>query len=108
MANTFGKDFIIQSPDPHEAALFYVEQLGFQITDETPELVSLQGRNMNMYIERGPSLGPVFEVIVADVDEAKARLAQNGCVVIKDEPQFPRVYVQDPHGVVYNLTARDL
>ncbi|HEY1632183.1 MAG TPA: VOC family protein [Rhizomicrobium sp.] len=109
MANTFGKDFIIQALDPHETALFYVEQLGFEITDETSELVSLQGKNINMYIERGLSLGgPVLEVTVADVAEATARLVANGCVVIKDEPQFPRTYVQDPMGLIYNLTTRAL
>ena len=34
MANTFGTDILIQAPDPKNAASFYVEQLGFEITDE--------------------------------------------------------------------------
>jgi hypothetical protein len=28
MANSFGSDILIQAPDPKQAALFYVEQLG--------------------------------------------------------------------------------
>jgi hypothetical protein len=106
MANTFGTDILIQSPDPKETALFYVAQLGFEITDETPDMVSIHGKNINMFIERGPALGPVFEVTVGDVAEAKTRLTQNGYVVVKDEPEFPRCYVRDPYGLIYNLTAK--
>jgi hypothetical protein len=29
---------------------------------------------------------------------------RNGCVIIKDEPNFPRCYVKDPYGLNYNLT----
>jgi predicted enzyme related to lactoylglutathione lyase len=103
MANTFGTDILIQSPDPKSAALFYVEQLGFAITDETPDLISIHGPNINMFIERGPLLGPIFEIMVGDVDAASHRLAQNGCAIVKHEPQVPRTYVRDPFGLIYNL-----
>jgi len=104
MANTFGTDFIFQAQSPREAARFYVEQLGFAITEETPDLISLRGNHMNMFIERGPALGPVFEVTVDNVEDAKARLTRHGCTILKDEPDFPRCYVQDPFGLIYNLT----
>ena len=103
MGNGFGSDILIQSDDPKAAALFYVRQLGFEITDETPNLVSLHGPNINLFIEHGPALGPVLEVSVKNVGEAKLRLTTNGCKVIKDEPEFPRCYVRDPHGLIYNL-----
>ena len=103
MANTFGTDILIQSPDPKKAAAFYVEQLGFTITGETP-MLSLHGENINLFIEQGPPLGPVLEVTVANVDEAKARLLKNGCEIVKDEPHVPRVYVKDPCGLIYNLS----
>jgi|SRR5580693_4536718 predicted enzyme related to lactoylglutathione lyase len=105
MGNSFGTDIIFESPDPKKAALFYVEQLGFAITDETPNMVSLHGPNINMFIERGSPSGPVFEVTVDNVEEAKKRLVKNGCTIVKDEPDFPRCYVKDPHGLIYNLTA---
>lgn len=104
MANTFGSDILIQSQDPTDAASFYVEQLGFAITDEAPNMISLHGRRINLFIERGPALGPVLEVTVEDVEEAKSRLVRNGCEIIKDEPDFPRCYVKDPFGLIYNLT----
>ncbi|HET9995023.1 MAG TPA: hypothetical protein VFQ18_06430 [Candidatus Acidoferrum sp.] len=55
-------------------------------------------------IERGPKLGPFLEVTVDSVEEAKHRPVKNGCEIIKDEPGFPRCYVKDPCGLIYNLT----
>jgi catechol 2,3-dioxygenase-like lactoylglutathione lyase family enzyme len=105
MANSFGADILIQAQDPKSAAAFYVEHLGFEITDETPQMVSLHGKHINLFIERGPALGPVLEVTVDSVEGAKVRLAKNGCEIIKDEPDFPRCYVRDPFGLIYNLTT---
>ncbi|MGD0629301.1 MAG: hypothetical protein ABR987_08105 [Terracidiphilus sp.] len=66
---------------------------------------SLEGKNINFFIEPGPALGPVLEVTVANVEEARSRLVKNGCEVVKDEPEFPRTYVRDPFGLIYNLTT---
>jgi hypothetical protein len=57
VANSFGTDVIFQAPDPKKAALFYVERLGFAITGESAELMSLHGRNINLFIERGRRSG---------------------------------------------------
>lgn len=105
MANSFGADILIQAEDPNKAAAFYVQQFGFEITGEEPALVSLHGKRINLFIERGPALGPVLEVTVDDVEEAKSRLVKQGCVLVKDEPGFPRCYMKDPFGLIYNLTT---
>jgi len=106
MANSFGADILIQAPDPASAAAFYVQNLGFEITGETPNMISLHGDNINFFIERGPALGgPVFEVTVDSVEEAKLRLTKSGYQIVKDEPDFPRCYVKDPFGLIYNLTS---
>jgi hypothetical protein len=105
MANKFGTDILIQAQDPKDAALFYVKQLRFEITDETPDMLSLHGDHINLFIEKGPKLGPVLEVTVDSVEDAKVRLVKNGCEIVKDEPDFPRCYVKDPYGLIYNLTT---
>ncbi len=105
MANSFGKDILIQSPDLKKTAAFYVDQLGFEISGEEPQMISLHGRNINLFIEQGPALGPVLEVTVDSVEAAKQQLVKSGCVVVKDEPDFPRCYVKDPLGLIYNLTS---
>lgn len=104
MANTFGTDILIQAPDPKKAAAFYVEHLGFEITDPNPKMIGLHGNHINLFIEPGPALGPVLEVTVDNVEEAKRRLVKNGCKIVKEEPHFPRVYIKDPFGLIYNLT----
>jgi hypothetical protein len=105
MANRFGSDILIQAQDPMKAALFYVEHLGFEITDDNPKMIGLHGKHINLFIEPGPRLGPVLEVTVDSVEKAKEQLVKNGCEIIKDEPDFPRCYVKDPHGLIYNLTT---
>ena len=105
MANSLGTDVLIQAEDPKSAASFYVEHLGFGITEELPHMISLHGQNINLFIERGPALGPVFEVTVKSVAEARLRLVKQGCKVVKDEPEFPRCYIKDPFGLIYNLTS---
>jgi predicted enzyme related to lactoylglutathione lyase len=104
MGNTFGTDILIQAEDPRKAAAFYVMALGFEITEETSQMISLHGRHINLFIERGLALGPVLEATVESVEKAKARLLKKGCKIVKDEPDFPRCYVQNPFGLVYNLT----
>jgi hypothetical protein len=104
MANSFGTDIIIQVPQPKVAAKFYVDVLGFEVTDEEP-MISLRGEHINLFIEQGPELGPVLEVTVDDVDEARRTLIENGCTLVKDEPAMPRCYVKDSFGLTYNLTT---
>jgi predicted enzyme related to lactoylglutathione lyase len=103
MSNTFGRDILIQAEDPMEAASFYVKELGFEITSKTSNMISFHGTNINLFIERGPTLGPVLEVSVEGIQKAKENLIKKGCEIIKDEPEFPRCYVKDPNGLIYNL-----
>ena len=104
MGNKFGADVLIQAVEPKAAAAFYTAELGFVIDEDTPNMISLRGNHINLFIERGPALGPVLEVTVDDVEAAKARLLEQKCVMVKDEPEFPRCYIKDPFGLIYNLT----
>lgn len=106
MANAFNRDILLQAQDPKSAAAFYVDLLGFEVTGEEPNMISLHGRHINLFIEQGPPLGPVLEVNVDSVEAAKRRLLAKGCKIIKDEPDFPRCYIRDPYGLTYNLTSR--
>ena len=54
------------------------KQLGFQITDKKPNMISLHGKNINFFIERGPAMGPVFEVTVKSVKEATSQTHEKG------------------------------
>ena len=73
--------------------------------DDNPKMIGRHGRHINLFIEPGPPMWPVREVTVDNVEKARARLGKNGCEVIKDEPEFPRCYIRDPQGLIYNLTS---
>ena len=103
MGNAFGTDILVQTDDPQKAGQFYKQTLGFEISEERADLVSLRGPKLNLFLERGPKLGPVLEVFVDDVAAAKSALIAQGCEILKDEPAFPRCYVQDPFGLIFNL-----
>jgi predicted enzyme related to lactoylglutathione lyase len=105
MANAFNRDILIQAPDPKSAAAFYVENLNFEVTGEEANMISLHGKDINLFIEQGPPLGPVLEVQVDSVEAAKRRLLARGCTLVKDEPDFPRCYIRDTYGLTYNLTS---
>ena len=47
-------------------------------------MLSLHGPNINLFIERGPKLGPVLEVMVENVAASEQRLAEAGCIIVKD------------------------
>jgi len=68
-------------------------------------MIALHGKHINLFIEPGPALGPVLEVTVDNVENAKARLVENGCEIAKDEPDFTRCYIKDPCGLIYNLSS---
>jgi len=102
MANTFGTDILIQAKDPRKAAKFYVDALGFEITDKNPKMIGLHGKNINLFIEPGPPLGPVFEVLSRTSTKPRRHLRRK-VAVVKDEPDWPRCYVKDPNGLIYNL-----
>ena len=59
-------------------------------------MVGLHGPNINLFIEPGPTLGPVLEVTVDDVRKATTLLVERGCKVVKHQPEFPRTYVEYP------------
>jgi len=103
MANSFGKDILIQAENPQKAAQFYTSVLGFAVTDPNPRMIALGGPHINLFIEQGPKLGPVMEVTVKNLDAVKQRLLEHGCTIVKDEPHVPRCYMRDPFGLIYNL-----
>ena len=104
MANRFGADILIQATDPKKAALFMSTISDSKLPTTTRKMIGLHGKHINLFIETGPFLGPVLEVTVDNVEETKLRLVKSGCEIINDEPGFPRCYVKDPFGLIYNLT----
>ena len=60
--------------DPKAAAAFYVKQLGFKISGEDHNMVSLHGKRINLFIEEGPALGPILEVTLRTLKKQRGSL----------------------------------
>ena len=101
------RDVIIRPADFDAAVGFYEQVLGLRIFERRPGLVGFETGGFRLFVERAaPAHGPVFEMLVPDVDEARRELLERGCTVELDEPDFPRLYMRDPYGLVFNLARR--
>ena len=47
--------------------------------------------------------GPVLELFVDDLEEAREYLVRHGCEVVRWRGKGQDCYVRDPFGVVYNV-----
>ena len=108
MSNRFGTDILIQAPDPKEAALFYVNQLGFEISDNNPKMIGLHGQHINLFIEPGPPLGPVLEVMGASrqgaVGGARSPRASRASRASRSPPR-PRISIGHRKSLAFNPVA---
>jgi predicted enzyme related to lactoylglutathione lyase len=105
MTETFksSRDVIVRAKDLAEATKFYTSVLGFRMTSKDANLAGFESGSFCLYVERGPRHGPVFELLVPNVAEAKARLLAAGCIVVEENPAIPRCYIRDPYGFTFNV-----
>jgi catechol 2,3-dioxygenase-like lactoylglutathione lyase family enzyme len=96
--------------DPVAAESFYVGVLGCEVTDRTPDCISLVNGALRLYLLRDPvrthdAVVPSFDV--PDRLAAMARLERAGCRRVPIGPHAPNgFYLQDPFGVVFDVVQR--
>jgi catechol 2,3-dioxygenase-like lactoylglutathione lyase family enzyme len=87
-----------------EAVDFYTRVLGFEDRSDTSDLADLDADPINIFIiEDDEVRGPVLELFVDDLDQARHELVANGCRVIRWRGKGQDCYIQDPFGVIYNI-----
>jgi catechol 2,3-dioxygenase-like lactoylglutathione lyase family enzyme len=87
-----------------EAVNFYSNVLGFQDRSDNPELGDLDAGPINLFIlEDDEFRGPVMELFVDDLEEARKTLEANGCKVLRWRGKGGDCYIQDPFGVIFNI-----
>ncbi len=99
------RDILLQTPHLQQAANFYRDQLGMRVFLNTPDMIGLDAGTFNLFLDCAPSLGPVFEFLVADLTATRRRLLDEGCTLIVEDPAIPRCYMRDPFGLIFNLGA---
>lgn len=105
MTNPFraSRDVIIRTGNLEQATKFYADMLHLPVIDRSASMNCLDAGAFRLYIEQGPSHGPVFDFLVPNLEAAKQSLLKAGCVVVEDDPSVPRCYIADPYGVMFNI-----
>jgi len=87
-----------------DAVDFYTNVLGFEDRSSDPELADLDASPLRLFVIEDPELrGPVLELLVDDLEQARERLVANGCTVLRWRGKGQDCYIEDPFGVIYNL-----
>ncbi len=87
-----------------QAVDFYTNVLGFQNRSSDPELGDLDANPINLFVlEDDEFRGPVMELFVDDLEEARKVLEANGCKVLRWRGKGQDCYIQDPFGVIFNI-----
>ena len=87
-----------------DAVDFYANVLGFENRSADPELADLDASPLNLFIiEDHEFSGPVLELFVDDLEEARTVLVANGCEVLRWRGKGQDCYIKDPFGVIFNL-----
>ena len=87
-----------------QAVDFYTNVLGFQNRSSDPELGDLNADPINLFVlEDDEFRGPVMELFVDDLEEARKILETNGCKVLRWRGKGQDCYIQDPFGVIFNI-----
>lgn len=100
------RDILIQTEDIEAACEFYQRRLGLSLFMREETIVGLEAGAFRLFLESGPSYGPVFEIFVDDLDGAKAELTAAGCSIEIEDASVPKCYVRDPYGLIYNIAQR--
>ncbi|NQV15610.1 VOC family protein [bacterium] len=87
-----------------DAAEFYSKVLGFSNRSTNPKEVDLDAKPLNLFIiEDSEISGPIMELFVDDLEQARDELLENGCKVLRWRGKGQDCYIRDPFGVVFNL-----
>ena len=94
----------VRTGNPNKAFEFYSKVLGFRHRPENETHVDLDADPLNLFIIEDDEIsGPVMELFVDDLEEARKRLTEQGCTVLRWRGKGQDCYIQDPFGLVFNL-----
>jgi catechol 2,3-dioxygenase-like lactoylglutathione lyase family enzyme len=100
------RDVLIQTNKFDAAAKFYEEVLGFQVIERSEQMIGFETGSFRFFVDKGESYGPVFELYVPDLEQAKKALVKNSCRIEAEDPKIPRCYIRDPFGLIFNVAEK--
>jgi catechol 2,3-dioxygenase-like lactoylglutathione lyase family enzyme len=87
-----------------EAVDFYTNVLGFRNRSDDPDLADLDASPLNLFVIEDPEIrGPVMELFVEDLEQARETLVAKGCEILRWRGKGQDCYVRDPFAVIFNV-----
>lgn len=87
-----------------QAVHFYSNVLGFENRSSDPTLADLDASPITFYIDEDDEFpGPILELFVDNLEEAREILVANGCKVLRWRGKGQDCYIEDPFGVRFNI-----
>ena len=94
----------VRTEQVSDAVEFYSTVLGFTNRSTSPDQADLDANPLNLFIIEDHEIsGPVMELFVDDLEQARDELLAHGCKVLRWRGKGQDCYIQDPFGVVFNL-----
>ena len=94
----------VRTDQIEDAVRFYSEVIGFEIRKQGETTADLDADPLTFFIDDDQDLqGPVMELFVDDLDQARQILEDNGCKVLRWRGKGQDCYIQDPYGVRFNI-----
>ena len=94
----------VRTTNPSKAVDFYSGVLGFPVRSHSSDVVDVAADPLNLFvIEDSEIQGPVLELFVDNLEQARDELVAEGCQVVRWRGKGQDCYVRDPFGVTFNL-----
>ena len=105
MEYKLSKNIGFQVADAQKAKSFYTTILGLNERAQSvgQEVEFYTEQNSIFLIPGNENLGPVLEIVVSNLEDAKTHLLDNGCEIVRWEGKGKDCYIRDPFGMIFNV-----
>jgi len=93
----------LQLPNLDRAVEFYQSVMELELVSRKRDSAEFKTGQFRLFLDKGASMGPIFEFLVPNVEVAKKQLLKVGCKIIRWEGKGGCCYMRDPFGFVFNL-----
>jgi len=103
MAYKISRCVCFQTLDLDTASEHFQRELGLKEVSRSEGSIELEGAEICFFIDIGPEMGPILEVIVPELEGARMDLQGQGWNVVLWEGKGKRCYMRNPSGTLFNL-----
>jgi catechol 2,3-dioxygenase-like lactoylglutathione lyase family enzyme len=97
----------IHVTDLSQARAFYGDVLSFRLVEEKETQLVYHTGVFTLYVNQDDKVIPyVPAFVVPSYDEARQRLIDNGCQILREWSDFRALYFSDPFGIVADVIEK--